>query len=183
MKTRKVKIAVLTFALMLGTTTFQSCKKGENDPFLSLKTRDARITGTWELESMTSRSVDSYLGTGGEYYSEYTSTLADGQMTSTSTGSASGLGYSYSSEMTIKKDGTLIISETSEDDKSTTTASWYWMNDTKKKTRINLNGDFEVDRLTNKELILKTDDIHADSNENGSSTSSYSSTMTFKKKK
>lgn len=32
---------------------FQSCKKGENDPFLSLRSRKARITGEWILKSGT----------------------------------------------------------------------------------------------------------------------------------
>lgn len=42
--------AMATIALVAGTSTFTSCKKGENDPFLSLRSRKARLTGEWTLK-------------------------------------------------------------------------------------------------------------------------------------
>ena len=38
--------------IMLIVTAFVGCKKGEEDPIISLRSRDARITGTWELKKM-----------------------------------------------------------------------------------------------------------------------------------
>lgn len=46
------KIKFLLIALILGTavsTCLTSCKKGTDDPVISLKTRNDRITNTWEL--------------------------------------------------------------------------------------------------------------------------------------
>ncbi|MCB0481117.1 MAG: hypothetical protein KDC83_06770 [Flavobacteriales bacterium] len=40
-------IRILTFILILGTVA--SCKKGENDPLISLKTRKGRLTGEWKM--------------------------------------------------------------------------------------------------------------------------------------
>lgn len=48
MKTLKfLAIAILLFPLF----TLNSCKVGENDPFLSLRSRNNRISATWKLES------------------------------------------------------------------------------------------------------------------------------------
>jgi len=50
MKTMKnVLSAVLIAALIM--PIIQGCKKGEEDPFISFKSRDSRVTGTWELKS------------------------------------------------------------------------------------------------------------------------------------
>lgn len=49
---RKLLLSTISLALIAGS--FTSCKKGEEDPFLSFRSRDARITGTWELSEHTS---------------------------------------------------------------------------------------------------------------------------------
>lgn len=43
-----VRIGIITL-LLVGT--FLSCKKGDNDPFLSLMTRKARLSGEWKVIS------------------------------------------------------------------------------------------------------------------------------------
>jgi len=43
------------FALLLTTAFVSSCKRGEEDPFLSLRSRDQRVMGEWTLASMESR--------------------------------------------------------------------------------------------------------------------------------
>jgi hypothetical protein len=42
------------FCLLILSVLFSStsCKKGEEDPFLNLKTRKARLSGTWELKNL-----------------------------------------------------------------------------------------------------------------------------------
>jgi hypothetical protein len=40
-----------TIALMLLTLCFSTCRKGEDDPLLSFRTRTARIAGEWRLSS------------------------------------------------------------------------------------------------------------------------------------
>jgi len=49
MKSNKVLVIVLS--ILLSVPSFNSCKRGDNDPFLSLKSRDSRISAVWELES------------------------------------------------------------------------------------------------------------------------------------
>ena len=55
MKTRKFLVGALALALV--APAFQSCKKGEEDPFISLKSRTSRITGTWTLKSFETTTV------------------------------------------------------------------------------------------------------------------------------
>jgi hypothetical protein len=45
-----------TLGLLIGLSALTACKKGAEDPFLSLTSRKARISGEWKLESITSES-------------------------------------------------------------------------------------------------------------------------------
>ncbi|MEX1002828.1 MAG: hypothetical protein WDZ35_11990 [Crocinitomicaceae bacterium] len=107
-----MKKTILMFAaagLMLATP---SCKKGENDPFLSLSSRKARVAGNWEVTaySYTSREDDS----DGDYYE--TDAELDGDVityNSTSYDSDSGTSTTFTSTVTLneatyafEKDGT-----------------------------------------------------------------------------
>lgn len=47
MKTNRILIALAVAAIV--APSFQSCKKGENDPFLSLRSRKARVAGEWDV--------------------------------------------------------------------------------------------------------------------------------------
>ena len=46
---KKIKIALLS--VLLAVFILPSCKKGPDDPFFSLRSRKARLTGTWTLSS------------------------------------------------------------------------------------------------------------------------------------
>lgn len=46
------KILASLIAIMFSVMLFDGCKKGEEDPFLSLRSRDSRIEGTWKLVSV-----------------------------------------------------------------------------------------------------------------------------------
>ena len=48
MKTAK-KVSVVMVAFLLITIAFSACKKGSDDPVVSLKTRKDRFTNTWTL--------------------------------------------------------------------------------------------------------------------------------------
>lgn len=43
------KIITLSILLIISTITVQSCKKGENDPLFSLRTRTNRLSGNWKV--------------------------------------------------------------------------------------------------------------------------------------
>jgi len=49
MKTKKTLI--LIFALILTIPLFNDCRRGENDPWLSFRSRDSRLSAVWTLES------------------------------------------------------------------------------------------------------------------------------------
>jgi hypothetical protein len=129
-----------------------SCKKGENDSFLSLKSRDARIKGTWILKESTfeEQEMDIF---GAEIYKESfngsTMTISDDGVEMNS--------YSFSETLEINKEGDYTLSNVEDGESNYVTGSWWWLNDTKKKTRISFDDDidsYEIDRLTNKELVL-----------------------------
>jgi len=95
----KKLFAIGLVAIMLATV-FVGCKKGENDPALSLASRKARISGVWNLTSAnyTQVEVDNKAETTTTIYS-YDGT----NMTETENGE--GVTYPYSEKITINKDG------------------------------------------------------------------------------
>ena len=57
---KKLIVGALSIALLAGGMS--SCKKGENDPFLSLKSRKGRMAGEWTVTKLTSTEVDTPAG-------------------------------------------------------------------------------------------------------------------------
>ena len=47
--------------LSLALPLIESCKKGENDPFLSLSSRTSRVEGTWTVSKITATNSSSTL--------------------------------------------------------------------------------------------------------------------------
>jgi hypothetical protein len=164
---KKVRILILTF-IVLGAIS--SCKKGENDPFISIRSRDARITGKWKVVNL-----ESNYNSGGEIYS---SILNGSILTQIDNGSSSS--YSYSANWEINSDGTLNTTYAIDGSLSTDSETWYWLDDSQKKSKIMTSEDdvvYVVDRLTNKELVLK----YELSGSNGNEIGIISSTITFEK--
>jgi hypothetical protein len=151
-----MKNRILTLAaLLVFSTVMSSCKKGENDPFMSIKTRDARITGIWELVSSSMSNTNTNIFDGTTITTVATATFGGGLYTYISDGDA--ISYSYAQDLTINKDGTYRRYIVQDGNTSESTGHWWWLDDKKKKTRIALDDDldsFEIDRLTNKELVL-----------------------------
>lgn len=168
----KKNIFFIALSLMVGSTVLTGCKKGENDPFLSLKSRDARITESWKLVS-----VEGNTNNNGTLSTE----SYDGTIWSWTYGSFSGT-YAYSLEIEIKKDGTYQSIENNDGEITTTDGRWYWANAAKNKTSITFDnlGTFEVNGLKSKEMILKN---YSKEVVSGTSTDSNESTtiMTFEK--
>lgn len=57
------KTLLIALSILLALPFFNSCRRGEKDPFLSLKSRNSRISAVWTLESgysekFTSRTTD-----------------------------------------------------------------------------------------------------------------------------
>jgi hypothetical protein len=93
-------------ALLLATP---SCKKGENDPALSLSSRKARISGEWNVTGQNGTSTY----TSGNWSSSTTTSLSGSTLTTTQSTTNSGTTTSSTSTRTItdhswviEKDGT-----------------------------------------------------------------------------
>ena len=126
MKNKALKLGIILF---VGIITFSGCtKKGEDDPFLSLRTRTARLTGEWNVVTYDSKSL------GGSTTiiekidgSSYTETYITNGQGRTYIGTAT-------HTITIEKDGTYenIFNSTSTADGRTYIDNykekgvWYW---------------------------------------------------------
>lgn len=188
------KLIYFAFAVIaiVGVSTVTSCKKGENDPSLSLRSRKARITGEWKLAEGTYTNLNSSGGISTSSTTTYTG----------STCSSNGNTYAYSETLTIDKDGTYEIAVVEDTDVYTISGVWFFAGkvkdlDLKKKEAVVFNtqqyiepGFSEtysglyggevliIDQLKNKEIIFKGEHSYI-----GSSGFSYSSTYdrTFEK--
>jgi hypothetical protein len=179
MKKNAFKLALILF---IGILTLEGCKKGENDPFLSLRSRDARITGEWKLAEYESTSINSSTW-GGSTNTTTTVNKFDGTLwTWTSGGNTNS--YSYSQTLTIEKDGTYFYKQVADGDTTEETGRWSWLSDAKNKTRILLDGMgiFYIDQLKNSEVVFteETEDKDMDSDGNMWS-SSFSSRAVYEK--
>lgn len=61
MKTTKQFVS-LTIMCVIILATFPGCKKGEDDPFISLRSRKARVAGEWTVSQMEGESSETFSG-------------------------------------------------------------------------------------------------------------------------
>jgi hypothetical protein len=189
------KIYYIAFFAMVivGMTGVAGCKKGENDPFLSLKSRKARISGEWKLTSGTLTSSSTNNGISNSSTTVFTET------TSTSDGTTD----LYTETMTIDKDGTYEVAIVIDGFAYTVRGIWFFAGkikdlDLKKKEAIVLSGQqytesgysatynglyggevLIIDQLKSKEIIFKGSFSYTNGNDY-SSTNTYDRTFTKK---
>ena len=168
MVTKFLKMA-FAFVAIAGFTAITGCKKGENDPFLSLKSRKARISGEWKLTDGIVTQINSDGVNTDTYVTTFTETTA----------TVDGNSISYTQTLTIDKDGTYEVVIVEDGDTYTISGNWYFSGkskdiDLKKKEAIifsetkyvsssgsdtyqGLYADeiILIDQLKNKELIFK----------------------------
>lgn len=199
-------IAIASLAITAGLST--SCKKGENDPFLSLSTRKARLTGEFTVSSSYSKSTYTSGGV--------TSTSINDYNGSTNTYTYSSGGFSSSSlenktiDFVINRDGsfTRTTINTTDEEKTVETGIWTFagkdktsdyknkevvvfytqkteftdLSDnsvvTEETTSVNFGETYVIDQLKGKEIIFKA----SESSTGTSSSNSYESNMTLSKK-
>ncbi len=187
----KKQILKLSFAVAIIALVFSGCKKGENDPFISLKSRTARLAAEWELSAMdyTTTSVgSSYTFTDKYSYSSgiqtVTSTTTVGGNSSTSTST-----QTLTQKFTFEKDGTYKVEINDDGDLETIEGNWAWLGKNKPaeladKEALMLSSTKEVDgsdtdnysgksndfdgmlvldKLSSKELVILYDYTHTDS--------------------
>ncbi len=184
------KAIFILSAIVLSGLAFDGCKKGPDDPFISLHTRKGRLDGKWAISSGTDSKT-----TGSN------TTTTTWTATTVTVGSASGTG-TYTIEFV--KDGTYKLNQSTTFGSFTSTHSetgtWNWLGgvgDKKNKEQIVLRqltvtdngstetytGDsapstvYELDELKNKELKI----TWTGTDNNGSSTTTDTGNMVFAK--
>ncbi len=138
----KKVLTILTLIILAGTTfTFSGCAKGENDPFFTLHSRDARLTQKWKLVSFNGTRVQTIDSV--ETNVEYT---FDGtNLYTTTNGVTTSVNYIFTME--IKANGEVFSQEfqnnasnvTEPISQSSKTSFWYWGDDDKTKTAVYLD--------------------------------------------
>ena len=139
----------LLLAVVIIVASLSGCKKGPDDPTLSLLSRKARLTGDWTLKT-ADYSVTYDNGVYTYNYSSDDNIMTkkyDGEWTNwTDT-------YVYSKKIMINKDGTFKITETITDNGTETTITeGYWFFAPKNKDLDVKNKErvvFEVSKITN----------------------------------
>lgn len=161
--------------------TFQSCKKGENDPTISLRSRKSRLVGEWTL------SEGSYTSTGPGTSASY---VFNGSTQVTTFSGLAPFSAVYTQKVTIDKDGSYKIEVNDDGDFSTEEGGWFFGDknkelDLKNKEIVCFSGqkytdgsDFssytglwainypsvwKIDQLKNKEIIIILDGTQTDS--------------------
>jgi hypothetical protein len=180
---KKVKIALLM--IVMAVIVLPSCKKGKDDPFISFKFRDARVTAKWKLTKIEGTDVFPSGSTSVTVTTTYDGTIYT--QTASSGGSATATG-TY--EMTIDKQGVITWAEnytpsSGTADVRTGTGSWLWVNSDKNKEFLSVDGGnnifttgvYHVDRCASKELVLHYTSIDV----NNGKTTSYDDIYTFEK--
>ena len=114
------KTIYLLSGIILSAIVFNGCKKGDEDPFLSLKSRKARLEGDWKLNSGTETYVQPATLTNTS--TTYTNSTA------ATTGSSFGFNVSqtvaYTLEIKIDKNGTYTKTENNDGDVTTEQGRW-----------------------------------------------------------
>ncbi|MBL4752642.1 MAG: hypothetical protein JKY52_03435 [Flavobacteriales bacterium] len=170
---------MMVFALSL---SFVGCKKGENDPFISLKSRDGRITGTWVLSNVD-KSLDKTVKSGGSTTSTKTTETFDGTIWTTSGSTPQTDSITY--EITIEKDGTWSSIEVKNSATVEESGYWQWTEAKKKKTGLFIANElWTIDRLKNKEMVTINNTVDKDTESNGDFEENIrTDTRTYTKKK
>jgi hypothetical protein len=170
---KKVLLVLLIAAFAM--SAFVSCKKGANDPSVSLNSRNSRLIGDWKLTDVTGTSNWHSSTTDSNYTTTYkyngtTYTRTTVPYTAYTIWDMINLTATYSFDMTIGKDGALstneVYSQTGAPSATVWTYNgyWYWDGNDNDKVAVNLPGAmyyiassygrYEIDRLASKELIL-----------------------------
>lgn len=177
MKANFLKVMVVLF---IGVLTLEGCKKGENDPLISLRSRDARVTGEWKLvEFKSTRTKVSTDGT--TTITETNSDSYDGDIW-TRTTLAGTDSYSYSRSFIIEKDGKFTYKESEDGDRLENSGRWSWLDDAKNKRRILLDNVYYIDQLKNSEMIITEDYVNSSADTDGDTyKETYTSTARYEK--
>ncbi len=142
------KVITLALGIFLLASCFLSCKKGDNDPFLSLMSRKARLVGSWHVSKREIIATNINGTTTIKIQSIY-----DGTQNITTTTTIVGTvttsvvdTMKYSESLDINKDGTYKLMNMNANQLDVDIAIGRWM----------FIGKSKLDNLKKKEAILMT---------------------------
>ncbi|MEW6468733.1 MAG: hypothetical protein AB1458_07400 [Bacteroidota bacterium] len=196
MRTRSIHSALAVIGL---TAVLASCKKGEGDPFLSVHSRKARVTGEWKMAK--GQSENTYTSSGN---TTVTTTTYDGSNMTQSVVVNSGTPVTstatYTQNMTIDKDGTFSMTEVDDGVTTTVTGRWNFTSGVGKSSKnreriilyyenINSGGNstvftgnvvpvvMEIYSLKSKEMVLQFNYSNTDANSTDTTTQEWTYTQ------
>jgi hypothetical protein len=133
------RIVVLSLYLMVTFVLFNGCRRGEDDPFISFRSRKARVTGKWKMTSIKRTSNQT-----GNFGSKTVIFTGNGS-TYTYTENSNGTNFYdtgiYTYEITFKKDGTYTAQINEDGDIANIEGKWNFtggVGDIKDKSQITL---------------------------------------------
>ncbi|HYH55456.1 MAG TPA: hypothetical protein VD772_02525 [Anseongella sp.] len=147
------KLLALVVCLAGASASFTSCKVGEDDPFISLRSRDGRLKGTWNMEKMTNTyEISAFDQTSGAQLNTSIRTSFDGTTMRISTYAnniaLTDTAFDFAYQMDIEENGDLSYENTFYQSgfgvKSGGEDNWYWMNTDKKKSRVYLGAALQA---------------------------------------
>ncbi len=164
------KIILMSLVVLFVMPMFNSCRKGENDPGISFRSRDGRLMQEWKLIKVE----------GSEQYQDWENNVViltysyDGSIYTVSGGGQSS-SMTGSFEIEFQELGKVYIKETLSGqgvtDVYSGTGTWQWLDSDKSQNYLLTNGGqmfggglYYVDRLAKKEMVLKQS---YDENDNG----------------
>ena len=160
-----MKNLILTTIFIL--FAFSECKKGPDDPLISLRTRKARIEGNWTLKSGTEISTSSgFGGSSGESHTTYTETnysYVSHSHSGNSNYSEQNSG-TFGMKMSFKKDGTFTIEQLYDESTATIKGTWNFTGktkDIKKKEQIALTLTSTSDPDNNANSVVNSNQVFA----------------------
>jgi hypothetical protein len=183
-----------------------SCKKGPNDPFLSFRSRAARLEGKWTLSSSSYKIVDVKGNTTTTKDYSYDGTKMSFTIT-TKTGNLQPVvitdSYLYSETWTVDKDNTYSKAKIEDAEASSEIGSWAFMNKDKDaalknkeavvllptkfvdQNGVSLNGKTDaseilvLDELRNKKVVITINELSDQSQPNQINTKTRVGTSTY----
>jgi len=145
-----MKIIKLLLLLVIIIVIIPSCKKGDNDPFLSLRSRKARITGEWKLITGTTIYTFNDTTESVTYYEN----KVDVVYSTTDAGTIASGTYSYTEKWNINKDYTFKITQNFFDYRKEISGYWSFYN--KDKNLELKNKEAIIFRILSEKIIYTT---------------------------
>ena len=153
----------LLAAVVFSSVFFTSCKKGENDPGLSFRSRDARLVGEWQLKSVSSTATYNVFTSSAVSSTTIVTDTYDGTLWVDAVDGVTNNSDSYSLSLNIEKTGKISCVEVDNGRTREGTSDWYWLDSKKNKTEVYVGltntkhfdrGIYNLDRLSNKEIVF-----------------------------